>query len=185
MDSNIPANFLESLKADIMIQLKSVSKDVERISNEVEKKIDEFKRDVEKRFDQLFSAYNQNKSDIDKLLTHTEYTKEKFEEMRGLVDREVSLVWKAFDDQKSECIKDINTAVGSVRTEYKNDLVAFKEFCGTTREAAIQKTQSDIENTKNHLQLKWWHAIAVALLSIGSSVLVTYLVQLIRHGTGN
>lgn len=141
---------------------------INQVKKEFVDKFDDFRQDMDKKFDRLFAAHDQTRADISELKTHVNYTKEKFEELKGVIDKEVSLIWKELGSQKSDLIHTLNEALHTDRETHLKDVNTCKSICEsriTALEKSIKDVDQELDIAKQLNHGRFWKSIAIGLIS--------------------
>jgi len=160
---------------------RSLYNSLEESKKDITAKFGTFKDEIDRKFDKLFNYYDEIRSDITAMKTHFSYTKEKFEEIKDSLDKEVELIWKEIGNQKSEMLHNLNSGIKSEREIKQKDL----ESCRILMQQKIETLKKSIDEIEAQAHLvgevnagRFWKSIAVALIS----ALLSFLGSLIiRH----
>lgn len=148
---------------------------LDRVKKEICSNLHDLKDDVDKRFDKLFSCYEKLKTDVAKLETHVEYTKEAFDEIRGAIEKEGSLMWKELGDQKSFFVNTINTEITKTEdllTAAKRDIPNnFTSTCEATQKLLTATITQSIQK----IQIRFWISVATGCISLTISIALLVL----------
>lgn len=155
-----------------------------QIKKEILDQVESYHVDTNKKFDKLFTAHDQHKIDISEIKTHLAYTREKFEEVRGIIEKEVALLWKELTSQKSELIHIIDQSNVATKQSYKNDLenyrnlwdAKFGTFCNDLKELEQSIQLSNQINTG-----RFWKVVAISLISGAVALVGQGLVRYLLH----